>query len=62
MLSKLGRGMNEHSEKLNKELENIKKKQTELKNTITKIKNTPKIINSRLDQVIQRNGSLNCKI
>ena len=26
MLSKLGRGMNEHSKKFNKELENIKKK------------------------------------
>ena len=35
MLNKLGRRMNEHSEKFNKDLENIKKNQTELKNKIT---------------------------
>ena len=35
MLNKLGRRMDEHSEKFNKDLENIKKNQTELKNKIT---------------------------
>ena len=38
-LIKLGRRMDEHSEKFNKELENVKKNQTELKSTITEIKN-----------------------
>ena len=45
---KLGRRMNEHSEKFNKELENIKN-QTELKKTLTEIKNTLEGINHRLD-------------
>lgn len=38
MLTELGKGMYEHSEKLNKEIENIKKIQSELKNTITEMK------------------------
>ena len=49
MLNKLGRIMEEHSEKFNKELENIQKNPTELRNTITEIKNAQEAINSRFD-------------
>ena len=47
ILTKLRRGMNEHSDILNKKTENIRKYQTAV---ITQLKNTLEGFNSRLDE------------